>query len=214
MKQRSVFTLLLLLSSSVVFGQLEKGNYFLQGASSMGFSAEKYTTISGGTSTASSKSTHFSFRPKAGYFIIDNLPVGLSIYTSTYRTKYIDNDNKNSSIDFSIGPFARFYFLPQDKIRPMAEVNLNFGISNSKSTYSGSTNESKYGYTDFGIGAGASYFITDNIAFDLLLSYYTEKYNLKSETHPGVDKMSSSGNSGYKYSGFELEIGVIVTFHK
>lgn len=210
MKHVSIFMLLLFLSSTFVFGQLEKGNCFLAGSNSLGFSSDKYTTTSGGTSTQSSKTTRFNFKSKAGYFLIENLPVGVSIYASTYNTKYTDGGNKNTSTNFTIGPFARYYFLPQDKIRPMAEVGVNVGTSKSKSTYSGSTNESKNGVVEFSLGAGASYFFTDNIAFDAMLSYYSDKYTLKSESHTGGSK-STSGDSGYKYSGIDFHIGVVIT---
>jgi outer membrane protein len=203
----SVFLILL---SALAFGQLEKGKCFLQGSSSMGFSSEKYTYISGGTSTESSKTTHFGFRPKAGYFIIDNLPVGLNLSISTYKTKSIGSDNESVSTDITFGPFARYY-IKLDKLMPMAELYMSFGASKSKSTYSGSTSEKKYGVVEYGIGAGASYFITDQIAFDMLIGYSSDKYNLKSETSPGGVKSMSAEDSSDKYTGIGINLGVVVT---
>jgi hypothetical protein len=211
MKPALTLFLLLFLSSSIVFGQLEKGNIFIQGSSSIGFSSEKYTYISGGTSTESSKSTHFGFKPKAGYFVVENLPVGLAIHVDTYKNKGIDTDNENISNDFIIGPFARYYFLPQDKLRPTAEIYAGFGSSKEKSTSTSYNSESKYGIFEFSIGAGASYFITDHVAFDMILAYNSSKYNLKSQTSPSGVKSVTSEDQSDKYTGIGLNIGIVVT---
>lgn len=210
MKQKSILILLLLFSSTIVFGQLEKGKFFIQGSSSIGFSSEKYTYTSGGTSTESSKTTHFSFSPKAGYFVIDNLPVGLAINVSTYKTKAISGSNESHSNDLTIGPFARYYFLPQDKLKPMAELYFGVGGSKDKSTSSGYNSESKYGIFEYSIGAGASYFVSDHIAFDFLLSYNSYKYNLKSETNSSGVKSTTSTDSSDKYTGIGIKLGVVV----
>jgi len=209
MKPGSVLAMVLFLSSTIVFGQLEKGNIFIQGSSSIGFSSEKYSYTHAGTTTESSKSTHFGFGPKVGYFVIDNLPVGLAINVNTNKTKSIGSSNESSSSNFTIGPFARYYFLPQDKLKPMAEISAGFGSSKDKSTYSSYTSESKYGIFEFSIGAGASYFVTDHVAFDLLIDYHSSKYKLKSQTSPA--KSTLVEDTSDRYTGIGVNIGIVVT---
>jgi hypothetical protein len=97
-----VLALMLFLSSTVVFGQLEKGNIFIQGSSSMGLNTEKYSYTNGSTTTESSKTTSFNFNPKVGYFIIDNLPAGLAIDLSTAKTKAIDGADESTNNSFTI----------------------------------------------------------------------------------------------------------------
>jgi len=210
MKQKSILILLLLFSSTIVFGQLEKGKFFIQGSSSIGISSEKYTYISGGTSTESSKTTHFGFYPKAGYFVIDNFVLGLAINVSTNKTKAISGSNESHSNDLTIGPFVRYYFLPQDKLKPMAEISFGAGGSKDKSTGSGYNSESKYGIFQYSIGAGASYFVSDHIAFDLLIDYNSSKYKLKSESSSSGAKSTTSTDSSDKYTGIGVNIGVVV----
>jgi opacity protein-like surface antigen len=212
MKQRSVLALLLFLSSTVVFGQLEKGNIFIGGSSSIGFSTEKYTYTHSGTSTESSKSTNFGFYPKVGYFLIDNLPVGLEMNVNFYKNKAINGDNESTSSDFTIGPFARYYFIPQEALKPMVEAYVGFGSSKDKSKYSSYTNESKSGVLKFGIGVGASYFVTDNVAFDLLIGYNATTYKLKSQT--SAAKSTTVEDTSNKYTGIGVNIGVVVTIPK
>jgi outer membrane protein len=211
MKQKPILVLLLLFLSTFVFAQLEKGNIFVQGSSKIGFSSEKYTYTSGGTSTESSKSTHFGFSPKAGYFVMDNLPVGLAINLSTNKTKAISGSNESHYTDFTIGPFVRYYFLPQDKLKPMAEISAGFGTSKDKSTNSGYSYESKSGVLEFSIGAGASCFVTDHIAFDMLIAYNSTKYSLKSESNSSGVKSTTATDSSDKYAGIGINLGVVVT---
>jgi outer membrane protein len=208
MKTGFVLALMLFLSSTVVFGQLESGNIFIQGSSSLGFSTEKYTYINGGTSTESSKTTYFDFNPKVGYFIIDNLPAGLAIDLSTAKTKAIDGDDESTNNSFTIGPFVRYYFLPQDKLKPMGEAYVGFGGAKDKYKYASYTYESKYGIIQFRLGAGGSYFITDNVAFDMLISYNSCKYKLKSESSPV--KSTASEDSSDKYTGIGINFGIVV----
>jgi outer membrane protein len=211
MKPGSVLVALLFLSSAVVFGQLEKGNIFIQGSSSIGFSSEKYTYISGGTSTESSKSTNFGFSPKVGYFVIDNLPLGLLIDVNAYKNKAIDSDNQNTSNELLFGPFARYYFLPQNELKPMAEIYAGFGGSKDKSDYSGYSNESKYGIIKLGIGAGASYFVTDHVAIDMIIGYNSSRYKLKSHTAAARSAASEDEDETDKYAGLGISIGIVVT---
>lgn len=210
MKQKPLLVLLFLLLSTFVFGQLEKGNIFIQASSSIGFSTEKYSITRAGTTTEYSKSTHFGFGPKVGYFVIDNLPVGLAINVNTNKTKYTGGSYESSNNNFTIGPFARYYFLPQDKLKPMAEISAGFGSSKDKYTSSlNTTEESKYGIFKFSIGAGASYFVTDHVAFDLLIDYSSSKHKLKSQT--SSSKSTLVEDTSDKYTGIGVNIGIVVT---
>jgi len=211
MKTKSILALLFALSSATLYGQLTKGSIFIQGSSSIGFSSEKYSYISGGTTTESSKTTDFGLSPKVGYFVIDNLPVGLVMNIDLSKTKSIANDDESSNNSFTIGPFARYYFLPQEKLMPMGEVYIGFGSSKYKSKYSSYNSEDKYGLFQFSVGAGASYFITEQIAFDMLIAYKTSKYTLKSETSSSGVKSTSSTDSSDKYTGIGINIGIVVT---
>lgn len=209
MKQKPPLVLLFLLLSTFVFGQLEKGNIFMQASSSIGFSTEKHSYTQAGTTTEYSKSTHFGFGPKVGYFVIDNLPVGLAINVNANKTKYTGDSEEDINNNFTIGPFARYYFVPQDKLKPMAEISAGFGSSKDKYTYSGHTSESKYGIFKYSIGVGASYFVTDHVAFDLLIDYSSSKHKLKSET--GQTKATSVEDRSEKFTGVGVNIGLVVT---
>ncbi len=205
----SLFALLFVLSSTVL-AQVDKGNFYFQGTGYLRLISEKTTEFTGGNTSESSKSTYFGLKPKVGYFVIDNLPVGIKLDASFSKSTYGSADSKYSSNDFVFGPFARYYFLGQDKLKPFAEVYMGIGTSKSINTYGGSDYERKDNIIEFGLGAGASYFVTDHIAFDFMLSYNRDKYTIKSNEMPGVKSVSAEEKSGVIYSGVRAELGIIV----
>lgn len=211
MKKGLSLALLLILSSIFVFGQLEKGNIFIQGSGSLGFTTEKYFNVAGGIATEFSKSTRFKLTPKAGYFIIENLPLGLFMDFNFYKTKETSSDNEYNDNAVTIGPFVRYYLLSQEKLKPVVEAFAGIGNSKSKAKYSTYTSEYKYGIFKMGFGAGASYFITNNAAFDLLVGYYSSTYKLKTQSNSGAIKRAASEDQGEKYTGIFLNFGVVVT---
>lgn len=211
MKKGLTLALMLILSSIFVFGQLEKGNIFIQGSSSFGFTTEKFSNVAGGTATEASKSTCFKLTPKAGYFIIENLPVGLSMDLDFCKTKETSSGNEYTDNAVTIGPFARYYLLPQEKLKPAIEAFAGIGNSKSRAKYPSYTSEYKYGVFKVGFGAGASYFITNNAALDFLVGYYSSTYKLKSQSNSGAIKSVASEDQGEKYTGVFLDFGVVIT---
>ncbi len=82
----------------------------------------------------------------------------------------------------------------------MAQINFGVGTSTSKYTSTSTTVKYPSSLFDFAAGIGASYFITENIAFDCLLNYNID--NTKDKTNK---------DRGSKSSGILLDFGVIVT---
>jgi outer membrane protein len=80
MKRKLLVTALFILCfSAFTFAQVEKGNWFFGGSSSLEFMSGKEKIKTGGTTSDGAKFTNFSFRPQVGYFVIDKIPVGLSL---------------------------------------------------------------------------------------------------------------------------------------
>ncbi len=90
----------------------------------------------------------------------------------------------------------------------MGGANVGFGSEKSKYTYSGKTSESKYGIFQYFIGVGASYFLTEKIAIDMLIDYKSSNYKLKSES--GASKSTASEDISDKYSGIDVSFGIVV----
>ena len=195
--------IVLVLLAPEVFGQLLKGSFFLIASSNMSISTDKMSDYQGSVSTETGKNTGFYLYPGAGYLLLDNLVVGLNVGVSAYGTRHTGSDTRTSSFRLSAGPFARFYFLEQNKLRPMAQINFGVGTNKSKYTSTSSTYDSKGGLFEFAAGVGASYFIAENVAFDCLLNYNYDHTKDKTNT-----------DRGSKSSGILLDFGVIVTLSK
>ncbi|MFZ4105076.1 hypothetical protein [Flavobacterium sp.] len=96
-----------------------KGDVFISGT--VGFGSEK---------SGEMKGSNFTFSPKLGYFVADNLALGLAIGIGN-STKDVMDVNGGSSVSASnkstsFGAFGRYY-MKTGKFAPFAELNVNFG---------------------------------------------------------------------------------------
>lgn len=165
-------TLLLLFALALVnlsFAQFNKGRMLAGG--SVGFSSITEKTKSGPTTTTIGTQTTLSFAPSFGYFVIDNLAVGASVYYNNITFKY-DGGGKDKSNEFTFAPFARYYF------GPGIFGQGSFGLGSGKDVpVTGNT--TTYGITLWSLGVGYAYFLNDNVAIEPLIKYQgqTDKYD-------------------------------------
>jgi len=205
MKTKAIFSIVFLVSllAPEVFGQLTKGNFFLFASSNMSLGSDKSSNYQGTVSTETGKVSSFYLYPGAGYLLTDNLVVGLNLQLQASGTRHSSSDARSSFFSVSLGPFARYYFLAQNKLRPMAQINFGVGTFSSKYTNAGTTVKYPGSLFNFAAGVGASYFIAENVAVDCLLNYNFD------HTKDGTNK-----DRGSKSSELLLDFGVIVTLSK
>ncbi len=148
------------------------------------------------------KSTFLNLLPRAGYFVIDNLAVGLDIVLSTSSEKNNETDYKYKGSMISAGPFARYYY-PLEKFYPFAELNTSFGSHKDTFNYGSGDSEEKYGLFTIGGGIGAACPLGERVTFDTMLGYTSMTFKEK-------------GLSGEPYKvtdgGIMLKMGFIVFF--
>lgn len=168
-----------------LFSQTEKGQWML-GISSRyslnpidaGITIPDLMTI--GYSTVKSKSdsgddsdaTTFicmNLVPKAGYFVIDDLVVGLDLQMGLYSLDYPDDEKENGTA-LSVGPFVRYYF-PTSKVLPYLEAGGTLGSLITKYEYSGDTEKSTASMNTWSLGAGITKSLGGKAAFDFMLGY-------------------------------------------
>ena len=92
--------------------------------------------------------TTINLSPNLGYFIADDLAIGLALNLESVS---IDGE---SSTNFGLGPFIRFYFA--DAI--FAQVGANLGLGDAE-------------FTDIEIGLGYSWFVDNSVAIEPKLFY-------------------------------------------
>jgi opacity protein-like surface antigen len=110
-----------------------------------------------------------------------------------------------------VGPFVRYYITDLEGLMPFGEAAMGIGSGNSKYTYMGSESEDKYGIFAFRVGAGVTYFVTENVGVDLFVGYanYQEKYKTEDEA------LRSEGDDMiYKYGGLDFKIGFVISLGK
>ena len=130
----------LLISQAVSAQAVGQGAWMLGG--SAGFQSLK-------VKDADESSTYFNLSPNLGYFIADDLAIGLALNLSS-----VSPAGGESTTDFGLGPFVRFYFA--DAIFAQAGVNLGLGDSE---------------FTEFQVGVGYSWFVSNGVAIEPMLFY-------------------------------------------
>lgn len=173
--KKSVFTFIILAFTVVfVYGQTDKGSMYLGGSFNLGFGSEK--NKAGGTTTDGPKTFNFGINPSAGYFIGDNLMIGLGLgydmSTTKQKAVYPDDpdETKITVSAFNVGPFIRYYIMPVKNAGIFCQGNIAMGFGKLKNevTYNGTTNSTETKMSAFvvGITPGIVFFVSDKVAFE------------------------------------------------
>jgi opacity protein-like surface antigen len=165
----------------------------------LGFSTIKYKSDAAGEEESeSTKFTCFNFTPKAGYFVIDNLALGLdvNIGLSSMKESYDTHDYKSSGSMLSAGPFVRYYF-PVEKILPYIEAGASLG--SAKSTYESDNDNDEYksSVNSFMGGAGIAILLGDKVTLDFMAGYISMTMKDK-EDNPDNER-TVFGTLGFKF---------------
>ncbi|MDJ1501131.1 hypothetical protein [Xanthocytophaga agilis] len=123
--------------------------------------------------------TELSLDVKAGYFVIDNLVIGLTpSYAYTSADYPNGNNQKNNAL--GIGPFVRYYF-GEGKLKPLLNTSFVYYNSTSKIIatmipYPGAPEgeyefQLKNKYKLLQVGGGVAYFLNDYVSLEGLINY-------------------------------------------
>ena len=172
---------------------------------SLGFSTMKYKSDSDDFEERDpDKETSFNLLPKVGYFVIDNLAVGLDIGIGYSNTKSGESGYKYETTMFSVGPFIRYYFQTKS-VLPFIEADASFGGLHSKNQSHNSTSKDKYSVITFGGGLGIAVPIGNRVTFDVMAGY--NSLTVK-------DKEDNEDNDRMVYGTFGVNFGFIVLLGK
>ncbi len=153
------------------FNAKTKGSYFANGSASI------YSTTNK-VGDDSSNSFSIDFMPRAGYFISDNLAVGLGLVVSSNKETRDDlfGEQEITTTGFGITPLARYYF--ENNLFAEAAIGIGF----TKTSFGGDTlpgldSDMKSNSFGFRIGAGYALFLGDHIAVEPSINYSWEDIN-------------------------------------
>ena len=183
--------LLSLLVSQFAFSQTEKGKFIISGSTSTEFSFAKTKAEAGGFS-GEQKTTAFDIKPSFGYFVADNLFIGVSgIYDFTHTNDRVTVEKSRMLIFMqTVGN----YFHTENKMRHF--VTGGIGIANNKYQYKSNGNNfdpsdpgfntsftNKLNGLSVGLAAGVGYFVTDNFSIDAQVAYNYVNLKLKNDDY-------------------------------
>lgn len=163
-----------LLAFSVMSAQEEtpttgfsKGDAFISGT--VGFSTQKQGDV---------KNNSFTVAPSVGYFVSENIALGVSIlYTqSKYNIDDVANSESTTST-FNPSLFGRYYFTPASKFSVFG--HLQAGYVSGKTESNGGGEYKNDGFNAMA-GAGLNYFISDHLALETVfgaINYSSYKYD-------------------------------------
>lgn len=158
--------LLMLLVSSVAFSQVGKNQWLIGGSGSI--STQKYSD----TYDYGGKSFGITLSPGVGYFPVNNLAAGLRTFIGYDHSKgkYAIGEEgfKQSSWHAQLGPFVRYYFLPQiRKMNLLADASCYAGRIYTNSSL-GKDKSNVHGY---GFSAGPVWFLNPATGLEVTLRY-------------------------------------------
>jgi outer membrane immunogenic protein len=171
------------------------------------------TTMDGPTTT------DFGIDVTGGYFIADNIAVGLGIGLagSTISQEVDTTESTISHNIFGIAPFARYYIPYSDQFSFFGQFAIGVGFGKSKNEYtSGSTtttNESSINMMMVGVSPGFSYMMTERVALEMRYGFFGySSYTMKDEEDNGNYEKEMDSTFGLNLDLNSLVFGISVLF--
>ncbi|PVH26447.1 outer membrane beta-barrel protein [Sphingobacterium corticibacter] len=166
--------------------EFKKGDVILEG--SLGaFSADH--------KNANTKTTEFSFYPKAGFFVTNKFAVGIDLnVASSTRKANLDSpvEETNKSNTFGVGAFGRYYFLEVgSRFKTYTEFGAKYLTSRSRIESQSFENvDARFNGFNVNAGIGANFFLTEKIAINFMFADVLQ-YQTQKEKSPDSERDSS-----------------------
>jgi hypothetical protein len=187
MKKAIPLILLTLLSSTILYSQTIKGFWLAGGAFS-------YTK----TKLEPSKTEYSTFTatPRVGHFLIDKLASGLSLHSSVFTAKTRTGE-KTKRNEFAAGPFARYYFMNNErKFNLFVDGSVQFGSTKLSGSNTSTENEKLFIYR---FATGPVFYFIPHVGLELNVGYQSTRYSSSS-------KETTWNNSIFIAIGFQVHL--------
>lgn len=174
-----------------------KGDVFISGA--VGF---------GSTKTGDFKTNDFEIAPRAGYFVTENIAVGVALGYQSAKLDFDGEDVKNNTL--SVGAFGRYYFTPASKFSLFGQLGVNYNsYDNEFAVVDGElvSGEFKGDGFDVALAPGVNYFITKNFSLEAtfgILGFAT--------TQPDEDGAEKTNSFNFGLDMRDINLGLVYKF--
>ena len=167
----------------------KQGNIVVSGSTGIIAGFYNYKDVYDGETYDKYSMNTISLSPSFGYFIMDDLAVGLASTISLNTYKDEDGDKSNQTT-YMVIPTAIYYFNVEGNVKPLVQAGVGFGGGSYKYIpKSGNDSKSSSFGPVFNFGTGAAYFVNDNISINFGLSYtianFTDSDDNKYKTKQG-----------------------------
>lgn len=165
--------------------QISKGTWVIDGKTGLGFNNVSTKLKRGDDSLNGPKISTFSLSPNVGYFVSNNLAIGLELNYLSITTKsnsyigysLIQREEKESKNTLTLLPNLTYYFPTASNLKPYIGAGIGIGSVTEKDW------EGKHTATGFAWGAkgGAVYMLNNTFALNVGVSYgqlSIEKYEI------------------------------------
>lgn len=199
---KNIFLLLFVCTSLIINAQTDKGSWMLSADTGLSLSSStvKATTESFVYNDESPEISISSYSVDAGvgYFIIDNLAIGLGLSYDDTKTQIEGNTSNSGTLAFT--PFATYYFQSSTKTRPYLGVQvLSLVQLDEGEDYYGDTTTVRSTGSGFGVGGGAAIFLNEIFSVNVGVAF---------------SSASTENDAEYKttsdISGFGVEVGLTI----
>ncbi len=145
--KKTIFAAALLFASVAAFAQ-KQGDLFVEGSIDLSCGTQKNTVVTGSSSSSEKGSlgTEFGINLGAGYFVIDNVKVGLDLgfdYMKSGSSK-LPAFSINPNVAYYLELAKNFYYTPE------LGFAAAFGTDSTTYTLGSMSTTTKYGYSAFG----------------------------------------------------------------
>jgi outer membrane protein len=152
--KKAIFTISIILLTTIMVNAQKSSEGFLKGNS---FLSGQFAFNS--ESTGDLKTTSFDFSPTVGFFLSNNVAIGVQMGVSSNQSKF-KSTKISEEQGFSGGILARYYVNPTSKFSVFGSAALGFGSTNNK------TDSLKTTSFSFGFAPGISYFLSNHFAIE------------------------------------------------
>ncbi|GMQ25667.1 hypothetical protein Aoki45_23490 [Algoriphagus sp. oki45] len=202
------FVLVIALSAK---GQMQRGSWMVDGqvGISMDRQEDKTSDLAIGTFNSSYQKKGFSLKPGLGYFIQDNLAIGLtpSFGMDWGKGEFTGNSPvKFNSFEYGIGLFSRKYIPAGDKLSFFADLRVGGFWGDIGDIEDGSSNRtilSKNKGLEVGASLGLQYLLSNRFGIHLQSSIVDYRLNKQSAAAIGQSTTTKRLDNGL-FSSFQI----------
>lgn len=201
MKNKLVFAALLCIFSFKVNAQTEKGKMMLGGYIAINNFKFEGQNIQ--------KTNYFSSSLRTGYFIKDNLAIGLGLLYNHITNTQSDLNNpsplsKQINNSYGLSPFVRYYFNINEKFKIFNELAISGSTGKSKNdneSYPAYSNDAKFKQFGVNIKPGLAFFPIKNIAIEFSFPILNYQKSFSEQEY-------TENQNVFKTNGEEFQIGI------